>query len=492
MFRVKQLFISGIIMLGAAHALQAGVVGATYINLHAKNPLSAGNIANSDLAEALTCPQDTTTYYYWSDSGTWQPARRNIITHASATTYTDYRSQQWANGNWQNIAHFAVTYNTNNMVETELREEWSNTVLTTSRYRYAYDAAQNNTLFVAERLTAGTWVPLGMDTFIYDAGNNITVSLSKQWVSGAWVNRYKVTNTYNSSNHRIGYLLEQWNGSSWQNESRNTYNVNATGAVVSDVYEEWISGAWVIVNRYNYNYDVSNNLTTYATEQWNGTGWVNKWLYTYGYDAANNKTTTLVQEWNNANWLNMYRDTMAYNAANQLTYSLNQKWVNGAWQSEQEKENTYNPAGNRVYGTHTTWTNGVMAKTRITLTYNGSGQLLYSVAEMLQNGSWVNAERVVVGCAVSTDINQPDESTLTGVYPNPSQGQVTLAVFGTSAFCHIKVFDVAGSLVYSSNEGAVYGNANFTLNLQHLTTSIYTLQVYTDGTMSSHKLVLSK
>lgn len=247
-----------------------------------------------------------------------------------------------------------------------------------------------------------------------------------------------------------------------------------------------------MVNRYNYDYDVNNNLTTYATEQWNGTGWVNKWLYTYGYDAANNKTTTLVQEWNNGNWLNMYRDTMAYNAANQLTYSLSQKWVNGAWQSEQEKENTYNPAGNRVYGTHTTWTNGVMAKTRINLTYNGGGQLLYSVAEILQSGNWVNAERVEVGCTVSTDINQPDKSTITGLYPNPSRGHVTLTVLGTSAFCHIKVFDVAGSLVYSSNEGAVYGNVSYTLSLQHLNAGIYILQVYTDGTMSNHKFVLSK
>ena len=78
------------------------------------------------------------------------------------------------------------------------------------------------------------------------------------------------------------------------------------------------------------------------------------------------------------------------------------------------------------------------------------------------------------------------------IYPNPSNGQITLewlAVSGQSSV-RISIFDKLGQLLYDNSYSQIVGKNTKLLNLENLTSGIYTLRMQTSGGSTVKKVVI--
>ena len=75
------------------------------------------------------------------------------------------------------------------------------------------------------------------------------------------------------------------------------------------------------------------------------------------------------------------------------------------------------------------------------------------------------------------------------MYPNPSNGILTINMPPAKEGAVITVYDVLGKQVYSKNIKTV-GFEDYTLNLQHLGKGIYSINIAKGNEMSTKKIVI--
>ncbi|HTA26420.1 MAG TPA: T9SS type A sorting domain-containing protein [Bacteroidia bacterium] len=80
------------------------------------------------------------------------------------------------------------------------------------------------------------------------------------------------------------------------------------------------------------------------------------------------------------------------------------------------------------------------------------------------------------------------------IYPNPSNGQITLewTVNSGQSSVRISIYDELGQMVYDNNETQVSGKNSKQINLENLATGIYTLRMQTSGGTTVRKVELRK
>jgi hypothetical protein len=81
------------------------------------------------------------------------------------------------------------------------------------------------------------------------------------------------------------------------------------------------------------------------------------------------------------------------------------------------------------------------------------------------------------------------------IYPNPGNGQITLewsVVNGNSSVVKITIVDELGRIVYDNSETQTVGNNKKQLNLENLSSGIYSLRMQTDNSITVRKVVIMK
>jgi hypothetical protein len=80
------------------------------------------------------------------------------------------------------------------------------------------------------------------------------------------------------------------------------------------------------------------------------------------------------------------------------------------------------------------------------------------------------------------------------LYPNPSNGQVTLQVAAlSSSQLMVKITDMAGAIVWMENANVIAGNQQLELNLNQLADGLYLVQLQDENASSAmQKLMIQK
>ncbi|PJJ48824.1 T9SS type A sorting domain-containing protein [Hymenobacter chitinivorans] len=131
-------------------------------------------------------------------------------------------------------------------------------------------------------------------------------------------------------------------------------------------YWETTTNSWLVsgkeVNTYN-----SQGLLTQQVDQDSATA-VNYGRTLYSYDAQGKETSYTRQNWTNNAWVNAYRSLTTRDSHGNETLYESQDWNGSAWVT--------------TYGT------------QLVYTYNGSGAITQEIRKELENGVYVNTDRI--------------------------------------------------------------------------------------------------
>ena len=94
---------------------------------------------------------------------------------------------------------------------------------------------------------------------------------------------------------------------------------------------------------------------------------------------------------------------------------------------------------------------------------------------------------VVAGTPVSANIIASEENIIT-VFPNPSNGQITIRSRGNATIENVEVFNIAGKLMYNSD--FTNSVSQRTINLSSLNTGVYILKAKSESHIFTTKIIL--
>ena len=209
---------------------------------------------------------------------TISPNSRDIFKYNSHGLLAERISQTHQRDNsWENEYLCTYTYDSNNNLQTILRQRWVNNSWVYYRtYTYIYDS-NNNVLND------------GRSTYTYDSNNNV---LTKEW------NNSIETYTYDSNNNMLTSRWQIRIDNSLFNYRLQTYTYDSNNNVSTLLHLLY----GTIASLYTYTYNSNNNIQTELWQAWENNSWRSYLLSTYTYDSNNNLITILTQEcYNNSN-----------------------------------------------------------------------------------------------------------------------------------------------------------------------------------------------
>ena len=148
---------------------------------------------------------------------------QQIYTYNSESTVKI--SQEWKNGDWENLQQTTVSYNDNKLTEAIL-EKWKD----------------------------GTWINDVRNTTTY-TDDKLTQTLTEKFSNGGYVYDYKVTFTYDS-NHKKTTHNKKWNGATWDDDVTKQYFLDQAGNRTSETFISSSNDNY----RIEYSYDASSFL----------------------------------------------------------------------------------------------------------------------------------------------------------------------------------------------------------------------------------------
>ena len=108
-------------------------------------------------------------------------------------------------------------------------------------------------------------------------------------------------------------------------------------------------------------------------------------------------------------------------------------------------------------------------------------------------GGWIGVYAFQINVSSGVDaVDQPLRDVQLSVYPNPSNGQVAVAIEGEMGDFTLKLMDIQGRDVFRQQAKSLGQNWQQTLDFSHLSSGLYLLQVSNDLGILSAKLVLDK
>ena len=138
-------------------------------------------------------------------------------------------------------------------------------------------------------------------------------------------------------------------------------------------------------------------------------------------------------------------------------------------------------------------------ESRPNLTTNNIKQLMYDNAftdgntGSVPNNTWgwgkIDAHKTMAAVENFNGIESVNSNNSVFVYPNPSDGKITLDIFDES-FNNLQIFDITGKLVYS--DIIAKNETKKDINISNLTMGIYVLKLTSDKYALQSKLLINK
>ncbi len=310
-----------------------------------------------------------------------------------------------------------------------------------------------------------------IDSLYYDEHGNIIRIDFFQYYDNEWIFPSYITYTYDDNNHRITRTnYNDW-GSGFELQGIYTYTYD--GDLLTS-YEMTLGGT--LLMRGTYSYD-GNGLCTQLLEEyndaWGGTGWSNSALTTYTYDEAGNCTNETYSYWQNG-WVPDSSIDRLFDAngnciqrekhtngqvADRVTYSYDEACTIDHVLMPYHPEPNY------------TWDQFANRPLRYAWeTANDGGQLVYVCDYIFEYGDFEGVPQHEAPIA--------DKMV---VYPNPTQGEMTLNLEGLRRY---EIIDMNGKNVL---QGQANGKRH-TIDVSTLASGLYLVKAYNGQSWSISKV----
>ncbi len=310
-----------------------------------------------------------------------------------------------------------------------------------------------------------------IDSLYYDEHGNIIRIDFFQYYDNEWIFPSYITYTYDDNNHRITRTnYNDW-GSGFELQGIYTYTYD--GDLLTS-YEMTLGGT--LLMRGTYSYD-GNGLCTQLLEEyndaWGGTGWSNSALTTYTYDEAGNCTNETYSYWQNG-WVPDSSIDRLFDAngnciqrekhtngqvADRVTYSYDEACTIDHVLMPYHPEPNY------------TWDQFANRPLRYAWeTANDGGQLVYVCDYIFEYGDFEGVPQHEAPIA--------DKMV---VYPNPTQGEMTLSLEGLRRY---EIIDMNGKNVL---QGQANGKRH-TIDVSTLASGLYLVKAYNGQSWSISKV----
>jgi hypothetical protein len=403
---------------------------------------------------------DSTTYYVWdSQVGEWVTEGRLKLTYGNdgypvlSSFYED-----WGSGNFNLVYAMETNFNSDGKLASSVYKEWDEfNKKWNPQYRdtsvfdqsgnvieYLYQEHdggkfennyRSNSVFDMDGLliklksaqwdkTAKTWVPITRETLTYDSKNRLVMSFDSAWNKNLsqWTLLTKDSFEYDGNGALIKETSYFWNTNNWQEASRTTYNVNQDGRVTEKIEAELNGSTWDSTALSKYGYDANGNPNVEEYSDWDNGQWVSNSRFEYTYDAVEKVNPITLQ-------LDIYVPDYDYYIVNlpleEFDYISD---GSGGWDKDYHEVYHYSDGGNASINT-------------------------------------LSSENI-------------------RVFPNPSTGQIRLAVTANQSPREVAIRDLTGALVFRSEV-----NGRNTIDVSHLTTGMYIVEVHTAQGAYKTKLI---
>lgn len=310
-----------------------------------------------------------------------------------------------------------------------------------------------------------------IDSLFYDERGNVIRIDCYQYYDNEWIFPSYITYTYDDNNHR----LTRTNYNDWGTgfELQGIYTYSYEGDLLTG-YEMTLGGMLLMRGTYTYNAD---GLCTHCLEEyndaWGGTGWSNSALTTYTYDVAGNCTNESYSYWQNG-WVPNSSIDRTYDTkgnclqrekrsngqvADRVRYFYDETCTINHVLLPYHPEPLYNwdQFANRPLGY--SWE-----------TANDGGQLIYVCDYIFEYGAFEGLPQ-----------NEAPFMDMMAVYPNPTQGEMTLSLEGLSRY---EVVNMNGQTVI---QGQANGNRHI-MDVSALDSGLYLVKAYNGKSWSICKV----
>ena len=310
-----------------------------------------------------------------------------------------------------------------------------------------------------------------IDSLQYDERGNVTRIDCYQYYNNEWIFPSYITYTYDSDNHR----LTRTNYNDWGSgfELQGIYTYSYEGDRLTG-YEMTLGGTLLMRGTYTYN---ENGLCTQCLEEyndaWGGSGWSNSALTTFTYDENGNCINESYSYWQNG-WVADSSIDRVFDANG----NCKQREKRSDGQVIDRVSYAYDEACsiNHVlmpYHPEPLYSWDPFVHRPIAYaweTVNDVGQLIYVCDYIFEYGTFEGVPQ-----------NDVPLTDMMSVYPNPTQGEMTLCLEGLRRY---EIIDMNGQTVM---QGQANGKRQ-TIDVSTLTSGIYLVKAYNGQSWSISKM----
>ena len=309
-----------------------------------------------------------------------------------------------------------------------------------------------------------------IDSLYYDERGNIIRIDFFQYYNNEWIFPSYITYTYDDNNHRLTRTnYNDW-GSGFELQGIYTYSYN--GDLLTS-YEMTLGGTLLMRGTYSYDNGLCTQFIEEYNDAWGGTGWSNSALTTYTYDEAGNCTNETYSYWQNG-WVPDSSIDRLFDANGNCIQR--EKHTNGL--IVDRKSYVYDEACTidhvlMPYHPEPNYTWDQFANRPLGYAWeaaNDGGQLVYVCDYIFEYGDFEGVPQ-----------HEEPIADMMVVYPNPTQGELTLSLEGLRRY---EIIDMNGKTV-------MQGQANEkrrTIDVSNLASGLYLVKAYNGQSWSISKV----
>ena len=293
-----------------------------------------------------------------------------------------------------------------------------------------------------------------------------------------------------------------WDSTEWR-PTLATINTVENGLVTVSVFQTYDGNLGMLVNRsQNFNeYDEMGRHMFTRTERWNSDlgAWVTTSRNSTTYEE---RTTTNTREsYNSADstWSIIQRITTTFNEQMQPLALTDTPFAAGQPAASLKMTWTYDESGFLIEAALLTElsppNNAFQNVTRTLYTNDEDGDILETIAQIYQEGAWVNTRRSVytyLPALVSNEDERPLSTATLDVYPSPSRGPVNLKIqLDQPSTLQVDVYDLLGRhLTTLEKNSTATGTQHLVWEPRDAAAGLYFLRVKVDGNVETRMITM--